>query len=105
MAITTRDVLNVAPELAEAAPDRLQWAVDLANADSGVVNEGRLGIGKANLARAYFAAHLLVVKSTGAVTSESAGGVSRSYAAPKDGGSAYLDEYRRLARVVGGLVS
>jgi hypothetical protein len=104
MAIASQDVLNIAPELSSTPSDRMTWAVAQANAK---LNQAIMG-SATDLARAYFAAHLLTVKSTsGTVTSESAGGISRSYNV--QGGNPmdltyYGQEYRRLLRAHAGRV-
>lgn len=99
MAITSTQVLNLAPELSSVPSDRMNWALGVANAR---LSDSVLGAAAADLARAYYAAHLLSLRSdAGTVTSESAGGISRSYAAAGDNPldlTAYGREYRRLIK-------
>lgn len=79
MAISSTDVQNVAPELSSTESGRMNWAVGVAN---GRFSNDVLGEPKANLARAYYAAHLLSLGDAGArggVVSESMGGISRTF--------------------------
>jgi Protein of unknown function (DUF4054) len=98
MAITAADVTNLAPELSSVSEPRMAWALAIANAR---LSDSVLTTAITELARAYYAAHLLTVGAlTGSVTSESAGGVSRSYKQadnPLDA-TGYGQEYRRLLR-------
>lgn len=100
MAITTTDVSNLAPELASSP--RLAWAVEQANKK---LNQAVMG-DATDLARCYYAAHLLTIVpgTAGMVTSESAGGISRSYKTVENPLELtyYGQEYRRLLRAHAG---
>ena len=86
--ITWEDVGSIAPELAGEviAPIAQEAILAMANAQLAVDVWGGEDSPKLRLGRIYFAAHLATLGRlrgrAGQVTSESAGGLSRSYANP-----------------------
>lgn len=103
MAVTKADVLLIAPELSEV--DDARFAAAIADALLQMNTEA-LGA-RADLVLKYLVAHLVSLGeqggSEGTVTSETVGGVSRTYSAAATGGgetgTSYGDEYKRLLRL------
>lgn len=86
-AITWTDVVDVAPALSTVDADAQTMILAYVNAELDVVMFGGEAAPKTKLARVYLAAHLGTLSRPGAsataagpVVSESAGGLSRSYA-------------------------
>jgi hypothetical protein len=102
MAITKADLGAIAPELLAVSDERFSFVLDLVGDE---VDETTWG-GTYKLAAALYAAHLLTITTSnrGAVTGETVGSISRSYASrPGAGGTglestSYGAEYRRLCR-------
>ena len=104
MAATKADVVAIAPELSAVTDDRL--AVFLAHSEL-LTSFSAFGT-RATLAQALLVAHLLTLfpadgsgggVGRGAVTSETVGSVSRSYAAPAGGASSLDLEATRYGRM------
>jgi len=93
MAITWDDVEDIAPELASLSEDAQTIILNYVNQALAVVEFGGEGSATLRLARIYMAAHYGTVTARGGtgpagpVTSESAGGLSRSYGLVTSGGS------------------
>lgn len=106
--MTPTEFRDLFPEFASQSDSRINLFLDQASLS---INLGVWPPAKADVARAYLAAHLLATVGrggtgpSGPVTSERVGDLARTYAAPAGGGSpysstAYGQEFERLRRSV-----
>lgn len=110
-ATTRQSVVSHAPELASVPEDDARWALFIADAELELAPSvwgRRLELGARLLVAHRMTLSLQSATGRAGVVSEAAAGVSRTYATPRGGtgdveSTPYGLEYRRLARLVGGI--